>query len=138
MTLRGVLDASGFAFTEEFVRFPSGMTRNVILVLVGAFLLGCATPHPRPVPLTQADIISMVKAGMTEEGIMRRIDETGTVFRLSSDDVIRLRNEGVSDRLVNFMLDTYTRAAVAEQRRRDFDYQFSYGYYYGHPWHRGW
>jgi hypothetical protein len=139
MTLRDVLNASGFAFTEEFARFAVGMTRNLIVVLVGAFLVGCATtPHPRPVPLTQSDIISMVKAGMTEEDIMRRIDETGTVFRLSSDDVMRLRNEGVPDRVVNYMLDTYTRAAVAEQRRRDADYQFQYGFYYGRPWHHGW
>jgi len=114
------------------------MTRNLVVLLVGAVLVGCATPQPRPPPLTQADIISMVKAGTTDEDIMRRIDDTQTVFRLSSDDVIRLRNEGVSDHVVNFMLDTYTRAAVAEQRRYDADYQFRYGFYYGHPWHHGW
>jgi hypothetical protein len=138
MTIRDVLESTGFAFTDEFARFPVGMIRNPIFVLVGAFLVGCATPHPRPAPLTQADIISMVKAGTTDEDIMRRIDDTRTVFRLSSDDVIRLRNEGVSDHVVNFMLDTYTRAAVAEQRRYDADYQFRYGFYYGHPWHHGW
>lgn len=80
----------------------------------------------------------MVKAGMTEEDIMRRIDDTRTVFRLSSEEVVRLRNEGVSDRVVNYMLDTYTRAVAAEQRRRDADYNFHYGFYYGHPWHHGW
>lgn len=114
------------------------MTRNLMIALIAAFLVGCATTTPRPVPLTQSDIISMVKAGMTEEDIMRRIDATQTVFRLSSEDVIRLRNEGVPDRVVNYMLDTYTRAAVAEQYRRDADYDFHYGFYYGHPWHRGW
>ena len=83
----------------------------------------------------------MVKAGVTDEDIMRRIDATRTVFRLSSDDVVRLRNEGISDRLVNFMLDTYTRAAMDAQRRQDADYYFnSYPpyYVYGYPWHRGW
>ena len=81
----------------------------------------------------------MVKAGMTDEDIMRRIDDTGTVFRLSSEDVIRLRNEGVSDRVANYMLDTYTRAVAAEQRRRDAaDYNFHYGFFYGSPWHHGW
>jgi hypothetical protein len=55
--------------------------------------------------------------------------------------VVRLRNEGISDRLVNFMLDTYTRAAMAAQRRQDADYYYnSYPPYYGYgyPWHRGW
>ena len=81
----------------------------------------------------------MVKGGMTDEDILRRIDATRTVFRLSSEDVVRLRNEGLSDRLVNFMLDTYTRAALAEQRRRDEEYRddfyFQSGFFYGHPWH---
>jgi hypothetical protein len=114
------------------------MIRNLTIALVAAFLVGCATTTLRPVPLTQSDIISMVKAGVTEEDIMRRIDATQTIFRLSSDDVIRLRNEGVPDRIVNYMLDTYTRAAIAEQRRRDADYDFHYGFYYGRPWHHGW
>jgi hypothetical protein len=109
---------------------------------MAALLAGCAsTPRqPPPPPLTQVDVISMVKAGVSDEEIMRRIDGTRTVFRLSSDDVIRLRNEGLSDRLVNFMLDTHTRAAMDAQRRQDADYYnqfyFNYGFYYGHPWHR--
>ncbi len=112
------------------------MTRTLTIVFVAALMVGCATP-PRPTPLTQADIISMVKVGMIDEDIMRRIDDTRTVFRLSSDDVIRLRNEGVPDRVVNYMLDTYTRAVAAEQRRQDASYyDFHYGFYYGHPWHR--
>jgi len=79
----------------------------------------------------------MVKSGMTDEEIIRRIDGTRTVFKLSSDDVVRLRNEGVSDRVVNYMLETYTWAAVAEQRRQDsYNYSFFYRWapYYGYPW----
>jgi hypothetical protein len=106
------------------------------LLAIAVMALGCATTKPRPAPLAQADIISMVKAGMTDEEIMRRIDATGTVFRLNSDDVMFLRKEGLSDRLVNYMLDTYTRAAVEAQRRRDeSNYRFSFGYYYGPYWH---
>jgi hypothetical protein len=61
----------------------------------------------------------MVKMGVADDEIMRRIDETRSVFRLSSEDVVRLRNEGLSDRLVSFMLDTYARAAAAAQRQQD-------------------
>jgi hypothetical protein len=117
------------------------MMRVTFMGLIAMVLFGCATTprQPPPPPLTQAEVISMVKAGLTEEDIMRRIDATRTVFRLSSEDVIRLRNEGVSDRLVNFMLDTYTRAAMAAQRRQDAYYYdqfyFNYGFAYGHPWH---
>lgn len=100
-------------------------------------LAGCATATPRPAPLAQADIVSMTKAGATDEEIIRRIDDTRTFFRLSADDVVRLRNEGVSDRVVTYMLETYTRAAVAEQRRQDrSDYYFHYHwrFYRGYPY----
>ena len=103
--------------------------RPVLLLLL---LAGCTT-IPRPAPVTQADVISLVKAGATEEVVIRRIDESGAVFVLSADDVVRLRQEGVSDRLVTFMMETGTRAALAEQRRRDLLYyqQFHYGYGWG-------
>ncbi len=71
----------------------------------------------------------MVKAGVTDEEIIRRIESTRTMFRLSSDDVVRLRNDGVSDRVVNHMLDTCARYVATEQRRKD---------YYDYPRHRGW
>jgi hypothetical protein len=110
------------------------MSKTLLTVVVALALCGCATV-PKPVPLTQADIISMTKAGMTDEEIIRRIDDTRTVFRLNSDDVVRLRNEGVSDRVVTYMLETYTRAAVAEERRRSsYSYGLYYGPYYYHPW----
>jgi hypothetical protein len=79
------------------------MKRGLLFALGALLLAGCATtPPPRPPPLTQVDVISMVKSGWSDEDIMRRIDATRTVFRLSSDDVVRLRNEGLSDRLVTF------------------------------------
>ena len=113
------------------------MIRILFAALLVTFVMGCATHKPAPPPpLTQADIISMVKMSVPDDEIMRRIDETRTVFRLSSEDVIRLRNEGLSDRLVSFMLDTYARAAAAEQRRRDeqprSSFSFGFGTSFGH------
>jgi hypothetical protein len=100
-----------------------------LTVLAGLLLSGCTTP--RPMPLTQADVISMTKAGLTDEEIMRRIDGTATVFRLGASDVVRLRTEGVSERVVNYMLETYPRAVAAEQQRQDY-YQF---HWYAGPYH---
>jgi hypothetical protein len=92
------------------------MKGAVLAVCAVLLAVGCATPR-RPAPLATADIIAMTKAGMTDEEIMRRIDETRSVFRLSSDDVVRLRNDGVSGRVIDYMLETYTRAAVEQERR---------------------
>jgi hypothetical protein len=112
------------------------MAKRFLIAVAMILATGCATT-PRPAPLTQADIISMTKVGLTDEDIMRRIDDTRTVFQLNSDDVVFLRKEGVSDRVVTYMLDSLTRAAVAEQRRRDLDYydfHYRFGLFYGHPW----
>ena len=113
------------------------MARMFYVTLLLLFVMGCATHKPAPPPpLTQSDVISMVKMSVPDDEIMRRIDETRTVFRLSSEDVVRLRNEGLSDRLVSFMLDTYARAAAAEQRRRDeqprSSFSFGFGTSFGH------
>jgi hypothetical protein len=110
---------------------------RIFYMTLFVLLLGCATRKPAPPPpLAQADVISMVKMGVADDEIMRRIDETRTVFRLSSEDVVRLRDEGLSDRLVSFMLDTYARAAAAEQRRRDAEprssFSFGFGTSFGH------
>lgn len=100
-------------------------------MLICVVAAGCATT-PRPPALTQADVISMVKAGMSDEDVMRRIDGSRTIFRLNADDIVFLRNQGISDRLVTYMMDTFTRAALAEQQRR-YDYRWGFHYGYG-PW----
>lgn len=116
------------------------MKRALTLVAIALLLTGCATKPPPPPPLTQADIISMAKAGLGDEEIIQRIDNSLTVFRLNANDVVTLHNEGVSDRVIDYMLGTYTRAAVAEQRRRDlsyypyYPYYYNFGFFYGYPW----
>jgi hypothetical protein len=107
--------------------------KTLLALLVLLLTVGCAST-PRPSALSQADVISMVKAGMSDEDIMRRIDASRTIFRLNSDDILFLRNQGVSDRLVTYMMDTFTRAALAEQERR---YDYRWGFYYGHGYHWG-
>jgi hypothetical protein len=116
------------------------IARTLIVSAMIVWGAGCAST-PRPVPLAQADIISMTKVGLTDEEIMRRIDDTRTVFRLNADDVVRLRQEGVSDRVVTYMLDTYTRAAVEDERRRAYHYHYyhyphGFGFHYRHRVHR--
>ena len=111
--------------------------KQFITCLVVALLVGCATSKPRPAPLSLADIISMTKAGLSDADIFRRVEDTRTVFKLAADDVVLLRKEGVSNGVVTYLLDTYTRAAMEEQRRRDSDeIRCSWGFYYGYPYWR--
>jgi hypothetical protein len=102
--------------------------------LIVALLVGCASTQPRPSPVSLADIMSMSKVGLTDAEIIQRVEDTHTVFKLTSDDVVRLRNEGVSNGVVTYLLDTYTRAALEEQHRRDSDeIRYNWGFSYGYP-----
>lgn len=82
--------------------------------------------------MSLADVISMTKGGMPDADIIQRIEGSHTVFRLGVADVTLLHKEGVSERVINYMMETYPRAIAEEQRRQDY---YFYGGYYSGPWH---
>jgi len=117
------------------------MVKNVLLPFVAAlWLVGCATA-PRPQPLSLVDIISMSKVGLADAEIISRIDATRTVVRLTSEQVLLLRKEGVSEGVVNYLLDTYPRYELARAReyyRSRYSYSIGFGYWHhSHHYRRG-
>jgi outer membrane lipoprotein SlyB len=61
-------------------------------------------------PLSIADVKAMARAGVSDEVIISQIQGSRTVFHLSSADIIDLHDSGVSDRVVNFMINTQNSA----------------------------
>lgn len=57
-------------------------------------------------PLSTTDIKKMTKAGLSDEVIISQIDATHSVFHLSSADIIDLKKSGVSQRVINHMIQT--------------------------------
>jgi outer membrane lipoprotein SlyB len=57
-------------------------------------------------PLTVADVKALAKAGITEDVIISQIGNSHTIFHLSSADIIDLRDSGVSDKVIQFMIST--------------------------------
>lgn len=53
-----------------------------------------------------SDIIVLSKAGVGDDAIIDKIARTGSVFSLSVEEIEALRKEGVSSRVVNYMLST--------------------------------
>lgn len=60
-------------------------------------------------PLGLTDIAQMSQSGVSESVIISQIRSSGSVFRLSSNDTIWLKQNGVSDNVVREMLVTGTR-----------------------------
>lgn len=59
-------------------------------------------------PLSTSDVKKMTKAGLSDDVIISQIDATKSVFRLSSADIIDLKKAGVSQRVINHMIQTGT------------------------------
>ena len=74
------------------------------------------TPPPAaaPVnPMSMADVKALVKAGVGEDIIITQIQTSHSVFHLSANDIIDLRDAGVTDRVMNFMINTANAAPAA-------------------------
>ncbi|MGD1020710.1 MAG: hypothetical protein ABSA12_15465 [Verrucomicrobiia bacterium] len=95
---------------------------NTLRTLVGATALvvvvvGCETPQrypppPPPVvrypsqPLGTADVKMLAKSGISDEVIISQIRNSRTVYHLSAADILDLKGAGVSERVIDFMINT--------------------------------
>jgi hypothetical protein len=66
-------------------------------------------PYVAPVqgpPTSIADVKAMAKAGVSDGVIISQIRMTRTIYHLAASDVIGLRDAGVSENVLNFMINT--------------------------------
>jgi len=63
-------------------------------------------------PLSIADVKALAKAGISEDVIINQIKNSHTVFHLSAADIIDLRDAGVTDKIVNYMISTPSTAGA--------------------------
>jgi len=57
-------------------------------------------------PLGIADVKALAKASVSEDVMINQIHNSRTVFHLSAADIIDLRDAGVTDKVINYMIDT--------------------------------
>jgi hypothetical protein len=81
------------------------------LVILGSLLLvGCASFQGSQAPVTVPQIIQMSQEKVTAYEIIKRIHMSGTVYRLDASQITSLREQGVSDPVINHMQRTYLEA----------------------------
>jgi surface antigen len=59
-------------------------------------------------PLGLADIKALAKAGVSDEVIISQIRNSRVVYRLTTAEIIDLKDSGVSQRVIDFMINTPT------------------------------
>ena len=63
-------------------------------------------------PLTIGDVKALAKAGISEDVIINQIKNSRTVFHLNAADIIDLRDAGVPDSVINYMINTPSTVAA--------------------------
>ncbi|MFC1693690.1 hypothetical protein ACFL1R_09315 [Candidatus Latescibacterota bacterium] len=102
---------------------------------------GMVNVPERPV-LVVDDIIKMSKAEVGSGIIKLKISSTRSHFRLDSDNILMLKEEGVPDDVIKAMLDTDEGAEEYDLERSYSEYDYWFNYYntnfpinfYGYPY----
>ena len=120
------------------VLFRPGRLALLGLVTAAFFAMaGCASysTYRRVVlqPVTVDQIVTMSKAGLAPEEIVRKMRAARTVYRLTAAQLAQLRTEGVADKVINYMQHTYLAAVRRSSRLEDWRYWRHRGdsYWYG-------
>ncbi len=82
------------------------MKRLFLLVLLALSTTASAAP------MTNDDVVRMVKGGVGDSLILQQIDRSEPAFDTSVDGVIRLKKSGVSDTVIDRMMNRRPTAAV--------------------------
>ncbi len=64
--------------------------------------------------LSRTDVVRWSKDGVSDEVIIDRIERSGTIFRLTARDENGLRDQGLSEDVIDAMKDTARRSTRAE------------------------
>jgi hypothetical protein len=79
----------------------------LLLMITAAFAQQAVTsdrPTATPIPLTNDSIVKLAKSGLSEELIVNMVNTQAGDYKLGADDVLQLKKEGVTDRVLSAML----------------------------------
>ena len=69
-----------------------------------AFALVCVAVAAAEPPLTNADVLRLVRAGVSADAIVAKIQSSATAFKLDTDSLIALAGEKVPDSVIKAMM----------------------------------
>src|SRR5215469_16782335 len=89
------------------------MKKTGVLILLSVASFGQAAPAPatarphRPAMAksTVDSVIDLVKNGMSEALVIKQLQREGKSYELTTSDLVKLQKAGVSENIINVMLD---------------------------------
>ena len=91
--------------------FPNVLTTlrrfcpGFVLLMAIALSSGCAQAANADSPLTVEEVVKLSRSGFSEELIVTKIKKNGKAFDLSTDELVELKKQGLSDNIIRFLLD---------------------------------
>ena len=130
------------------------VTYLFLVFIAVLFLQSCAIYYPyAQQAVTVPDILQMSKDGMSSKDIIKKMRKSKSVYTLKADQLAKLRDEGVTDSVINYMEKTHINAIRQRQLYSDsyywgpgmgmglyggFGFGWPYGYgYWGWPYNYG-
>ena len=86
--------------------------RIPLAVIVAGALVVCGRVNAQSPPSGVADIKMLAKGGMSDEVILSQIRKTHAVYRLSTADILDLKESGVSEKVIDAMINTASGAPM--------------------------
>src|SRR5262245_62114437 len=80
---------------------------RVVLVLVLVAAVGLSLPGATSLAqevLTNDSVVQMIKAGLPEPVVIAKIKSTATKFDLKTESLVKLKKDGVSDKVLEAMV----------------------------------
>jgi hypothetical protein len=94
-------------------------------------LAGCSAMFFNERALSLQDVINLSHADVGDDIIKSQIDMTRSSFKLTPDDILLLKKEGVSEDVIKFMVES-NESRFYNYGYSPYDYYYDYGYpYYG-------
>jgi hypothetical protein len=102
--------------TDDFASLRSGGVPETVIAAIQQRLAGqspaTATPAPAaPDDPRLADVVKIVKSGISESLIAEQIKQSGLAYKLSMNDLLYLKQNGVQDSVISALLATKEAAA---------------------------
>jgi hypothetical protein len=114
----------------------AALTLVATAVALSALLAACAGPRqPALQPVTVEEVVQMSQAGIPADQIIEKMRKSKTIYRMEASKLADLRDQGVPDKVINYMQQTYLDAVRRNQYLRDTTYWTpgGPGYWYGGP-----